>query len=86
MALKKKKIAILGAGNMGEALAKGLLRAGKIPAESLTCTDARAERREEIQKKYQPEKRAAKDRLLGLARFGFQILPWAFGENITAFF
>ncbi len=37
---------------MGEALTKGLLRAGKIPPESLTCTDARAERREEIQKKY----------------------------------
>ncbi len=45
-------MAILGAGNMGEALAKGLLRAGKIAAESLTCTDARAERREEIHKRY----------------------------------
>ena len=52
MALRKKKIAILGTGNMGEALAKGLLRAGKIPPESLVCTDARAERREEIQKRY----------------------------------
>jgi pyrroline-5-carboxylate reductase len=52
MALKKKKVAILGAGNMGEALAKGLLRAGKVPPDALTCTDARAERREEIQKKY----------------------------------
>jgi pyrroline-5-carboxylate reductase len=52
MALRKKKIAILGAGNMGEALAKGLLRAGKIPPASLVCTDARAERREEIGKRY----------------------------------
>lgn len=52
MALKKKRIAILGTGNMGEALAKGLLRAGKVAPEALTCTDARAERREEIQKKY----------------------------------
>jgi pyrroline-5-carboxylate reductase len=52
MALRKKKIAILGAGNMGEALAKGLLRTGKIPPESLTCTDARAERREEIKARY----------------------------------
>ncbi len=52
MALKKKKIAILGAGNMGEALAKGLLRAGKMTADALTCTDARAERREEIGKRY----------------------------------
>ncbi|HEX9051176.1 MAG TPA: pyrroline-5-carboxylate reductase [Anaeromyxobacter sp.] len=52
MALKKKKIAILGAGNMGEALAKGLLRAGKVPPEFLTCTDARAERREDIHARY----------------------------------
>ncbi len=52
MALKKKKVAILGAGNMGEALAKGLLRAGKVLPEALTCTDARAERREEIHKRY----------------------------------
>jgi pyrroline-5-carboxylate reductase len=52
MALRKKKIAILGTGNMGEALAKGLLRAGKIPAESLVCTDARSERREDVQKRY----------------------------------
>src|SRR5512144_1938774 len=52
MALRKKKIAILGTGNMGEALAKGLLRAGKIPPESLVCTDARAERREDVQKRY----------------------------------
>ncbi len=52
MALKKKKVAILGAGNMGEALAKGLLRAGKVLPDALTCTDARAERREDIHKRY----------------------------------
>ncbi len=52
MALRKKKIAILGSGNMGEALVKGLLRAGKTPPESLVCTDPRAERREELQKRY----------------------------------
>jgi pyrroline-5-carboxylate reductase len=52
MALKKKKIAILGAGNMGEALAKGLLRAGKVLPDALTCTDARAERREDVHKRY----------------------------------
>jgi pyrroline-5-carboxylate reductase len=52
MALRKKKMAILGSGNMGEALVKGLLRAGKIPPESLVCTDERAERREEVQKRY----------------------------------
>jgi pyrroline-5-carboxylate reductase len=52
MALRKKKIAILGTGNMGEALVKGLLRAGKASADSLVCTDPRADRREEIQKRY----------------------------------
>ena len=52
MALKKKRVAILGAGNMGEALAKGLLRAGKVAPELLTCTDARAERREDVHKRY----------------------------------
>jgi pyrroline-5-carboxylate reductase len=52
MALRKKKIAILGSGNMGEALVKGLLRAGKVPPDALVCTDPRAERREEIQRRY----------------------------------
>lgn len=52
MALRKKKIAILGTGNMGEALVKGLLRAGKATPDGLVCTDPRAERREEIQKRY----------------------------------
>jgi len=52
MALRKKKLAILGSGNMGEALVKGLLRAGKLPPESLVCTDPRAERREELRQRY----------------------------------
>jgi pyrroline-5-carboxylate reductase len=52
MALRKKKIAILGTGNMGEALAKGLLRAGKTAPEALVCADPRAERREEIRVRY----------------------------------
>lgn len=52
MALRKKKIAILGSGNMGEALVKGLLRAGKAAPEALTCSEPRAERREEMQKRY----------------------------------
>src|SRR5574342_503211 len=52
MALRKKKIAILGTGNMGEALVKGLLRAGKATPDLPVCSDPRAERREEIQKRY----------------------------------
>lgn len=52
MALRKKKIAILGSGNMGEALVKGLLRSGKAQPEALVCSDPRAERREELHKRY----------------------------------
>src|SRR5512132_1394175 len=52
MALRKKKIAILGSGNMGEALVKGLLRAGETQPEALVCSDPRAERREELHKRY----------------------------------
>ena len=52
MALRKKKIAILGSGNMGEALVKGLIASGKTSADALVCSDPRAERREELQKKY----------------------------------
>lgn len=38
------KIALLGIGNMGEALLKGLLRAGTVKAEQVVATDARQER------------------------------------------
>lgn len=52
MAFKKKKIAFLGTGNMGEAMVKGLLAAGKAAPEGIVCSDPRAERREEIRKRY----------------------------------
>jgi pyrroline-5-carboxylate reductase len=35
----KEKIAILGGGNIGKAITKGLLASGKYPAENLTVTD-----------------------------------------------
>ena len=35
----KEKIAILGGGNIGKAIAKGLLESGKFPAENLIVTD-----------------------------------------------
>ena len=35
----KEKIAILGGGNIGKAIAKGLLASGKFPAENLVVTD-----------------------------------------------
>jgi pyrroline-5-carboxylate reductase len=47
-----KKIAFLGTGNMAEALVKGLLRAGTAAKEEVVCAEPRAERREEIAKRY----------------------------------
>jgi pyrroline-5-carboxylate reductase len=47
-----KKIALLGTGNMAEALVKGLLRAGTAKADEILCTEPRAERREEIAARY----------------------------------
>jgi pyrroline-5-carboxylate reductase len=47
-----KKIAFLGTGNMAEALVKGLLRAGTASAAEITCAEPRAERRDEIAKRY----------------------------------
>ena len=51
MALRKK-IALLGTGNMAEALVKGLLRAGTAGADEILCAEPRAERREEIAARY----------------------------------
>jgi pyrroline-5-carboxylate reductase len=47
-----KRIAFLGAGNMGEALIKGLLQAGLVRPENLIATDVRADRLAFIQKTY----------------------------------
>jgi len=45
-------IAFLGAGNMAEALVKGLLRAGVATPQEILCTDRRAERGPELTKAY----------------------------------
>jgi pyrroline-5-carboxylate reductase len=47
-----RKIAFLGAGNMAEALIKGLLRANLTRPENITATGRRKERLEELQKSY----------------------------------
>ena len=46
MSIKDKKVGFLGAGNMGEAIIKGLLQTGLVPASSIAATDARADRLE----------------------------------------
>lgn len=48
----ERTIAFLGAGNMAEALIKGLLRAGTARPESLIATGRRAERLETLQRTY----------------------------------
>jgi pyrroline-5-carboxylate reductase len=51
MALEKT-IAFIGAGNMAEALVKGLLRAGVASPQEIICTDRRPERGPELEKLY----------------------------------
>ena len=50
--LNDKKIAIIGAGNMGEALISGLIVSGSSKPESIICTDVRESRLKEIKKEY----------------------------------
>ena len=52
MSIKGKRVAFLGAGNMGEALIKGLTQAGLVPAGSLTASDPRSEHLAEIARRY----------------------------------
>jgi pyrroline-5-carboxylate reductase len=52
LTIKGKKIGFLGAGNMGEAMIKGLLQAGLVPAETICATDVRAERLDQIVRQY----------------------------------
>jgi pyrroline-5-carboxylate reductase len=52
MGIKGKTIGFLGAGNMGEALIKGLLHTGLIPPGMIFAADARPERLREVEKLY----------------------------------
>ncbi|PYM16990.1 MAG: pyrroline-5-carboxylate reductase [Candidatus Rokuibacteriota bacterium] len=48
MTLAGKRVGFIGAGNMGEALIKGLVTAGVVPAKSVLATDVRTDRLEEL--------------------------------------
>ena len=50
--LNGKKIAIIGTGNMGEALVSGLLGSGSSTAKNITCTDVRQNKLDEVKAKY----------------------------------
>jgi pyrroline-5-carboxylate reductase len=52
MSLKDKRIGFLGAGNMGEALIKGLVTAGIVPSTAIYATDVRGDRLDEIARQY----------------------------------
>ena len=52
MSLKNKTIAFLGAGNMGEALIRGLLAAKTVAPSQIIATDVRAERLEEFKRTF----------------------------------
>ncbi len=47
-----KKIAIIGAGNMGEALIAGMLAAGAAAPDEIHATDVAAERIEQVKARY----------------------------------
>ncbi len=52
MSVKGKRVGFLGAGNMGEAMIKGLLQAGLVPAETILAADVRTERLADIARRY----------------------------------
>jgi pyrroline-5-carboxylate reductase len=47
-----KKIAIIGAGNMGEALIAGMLAAGAARQDEIRATDVVSERLEQVKARY----------------------------------
>jgi pyrroline-5-carboxylate reductase len=52
MTIKGRSVGFVGAGNMGEALIKGLLAAHLVPAEAIHATDVRLERLKELNRQY----------------------------------
>jgi len=52
MPLAGSRLALIGGGNMAEALVRGLLRAAVLPPDSIVVTDTRPERLEHFQKHY----------------------------------
>src|SRR5262249_59335397 len=52
MMLKGKKLAVLGAGKLGETLIKGLIEAGVTTAASVTVTAAHQERLDQVREKF----------------------------------
>jgi len=52
MTMNNKTIAFIGAGNMAEALIRGLLATKTVPSEKIIATDVRAERLQQLNQEY----------------------------------
>ena len=52
MSIKGQRVGFLGAGNMGEALIKGVLAANLVPADAVHITDVRLDRLRELDRQY----------------------------------
>ncbi len=52
MSVRGKRVGFLGAGNMGEAMIKGLVQAGVVPPKAIAATDVRADRLAQLAGQY----------------------------------
>jgi pyrroline-5-carboxylate reductase len=52
MSIEGKSVGFIGAGNMGEALIKGLVAASVVPAEAIVASDVRGERLRALERQY----------------------------------
>lgn len=52
MSIKGKRVGFLGSGNMGEAMIRGLVQAGVVPADSILASDSQRERLKHITTQY----------------------------------
>jgi pyrroline-5-carboxylate reductase len=67
VSLKGKRVGFVGGGNMGEALIRGLLGAGLVPAELMAATDVRAERTAQLTRQFGITAHGDNARLVGEA-------------------
>jgi len=52
MSLKGKRVGFLGAGNIGDAIIKGMIQSGLVPADSVAASDVRADRLGQLAQQY----------------------------------
>jgi pyrroline-5-carboxylate reductase len=64
VSVKGKKVGFVGAGNMGEAIIKGLLQAGLVPPALIGATDVRADRLDQLARQYAIRVRASNSALV----------------------